>query len=115
VFPNDPQLRLGEAHATIALRHRESAQERLAAEARLLAAADPASHRIPKEGSVKTLIRPATAFFSVVLALSALLVVSAPPVPSSAARNMLVRTPSLLLDVTASQRQQLAVARRVVL
>ena len=76
---------------------------------------------------MKTLIRPATAFFSVVLALSALLVVSEPPVPSSAARTMLARTPSLPLDVSASQKrmlavnragetgQQLAVSRRVVL
>ena len=124
MFPNDPQLRLGEAQATIALRHRESAQERLAAEARLLAAADPST---PKETSVKKIIRPATAVFSVVLALSALLVLSTPPAPSSAARHMLARTPSLLLDVSASQRrmlavdsaghtgQQLAVARRVAL
>jgi hypothetical protein len=110
----------------MALRHHESAQERLAAEARLLAAADPASRRSPKERLVKTLIRPATAVFSVVLALSALLVLSTPPPPSSAARHMLARPPSLLLDISASQKrmlaadrsgdtgQQLAVGRRVV-
>ena len=109
MLPNDPQLRLREAQATMALRHHESSQERLAAEARLAAAADPASHRHSKETVMKTFIRPATVFFTVVIALTALLGTAAPSVPSALGGNMLATSPRMLLDVTSSTKRMLAI------
>jgi hypothetical protein len=109
MLPNDPQLRLSEAHTTMALRHHESSQERLAAEARLVAAADPASHRRSKETAMKSLIRPATVMFTVVIALSALLGAVGPSVPATAGRNMLATSPRALFVVTSSSERMLAI------
>ena len=109
MLPNDPQLRLSEAQATMALRHHESSQERLAKEARLVAAGDPASRPHSKETAVKTFIRPTTVLFTVVIALSALLVGVAPSAPTSAGRNMLATSPRVLLDLTSSAKRLLAI------
>ena len=109
MLPNDPHLRLGEAHATMALRQHESSQERLAKEGRFVAAADPDSHRRSKESAMKTLVRPATFFFTVVIALTALLGTAVQLAPTTAARHMLASSPRTLLDVTSSTKRMLAI------
>jgi hypothetical protein len=109
MLPNDPQLRLSEAQATMAVRHHESSQERLAAEARLVAAAYPASGRHSKEKSMKTFIRPATVLFSVVIALSALLAAVAPSLPTTAGRHVIATSPRVLLEATSSTKRMLAI------
>ena len=76
MLPNDPQLRLHEAQATMAMRQHESSQERLAAEARLVAAADPASRSAFEGDSHEDLHSCLTTVIfclRVVIALSALL------------------------------------------
>src|SRR4029079_13399161 len=109
MLPNDPQLRLSEAHTTMALRHHESSQERLASEARLLSRADREAHRHSKGSAMKTIVRPATFLFTVVVALTALLGASAQVAPTTAGSNVLAVSPRTLLDVASSTKRMLAI------
>jgi hypothetical protein len=114
MLPNDSQLRLSEAHTTMALRHHESAQERLALEARSAAAGDPASHPSSRETAMNTLIRPATILLTVVIAISALFAAIAPPAPATAGRQMLATSPRMVgVESTTDLDQLLASSRRV--
>lgn len=105
MLPNDPMLALREANATMAHRHHEASQERLGAHARLVTKPDPA-----KASVVRSVIRPATLFVTVVLALTALIGASSASVPNVAAKRMLATSSSKLLDDTASRRRLLAIA-----
>lgn len=58
---------------------------------------------------MKSFIRPATAFVTVVLALSALVGAASASAPAVAARHQLAGSPSTLLDATSSRRHLLAV------
>ena len=58
---------------------------------------------------MKTLIRPTTVLFTVVLALSALLGAVAPSGPTSAGRHLLATSPRLLLNITSSNQRMLAI------
>ena len=58
---------------------------------------------------MKTIVRPATIFFTVVIALTALLGASAQAVSTTAGRHMVATAPRTLLDVTSSTKRMLAI------
>jgi hypothetical protein len=58
---------------------------------------------------MKRFTRPATAFVTVVLAVTALVATSSAAMPNVASRNMLARSPSSLTDTTAGLRRLLAI------
>ena len=58
---------------------------------------------------MKNFTRPATTFVTVILAVTALVGTSSAAVPNVAARNMLARSPSSLLDATTGLRWLLAI------
>ena len=102
MFPNDPMLRLHETHITMAERHHEASQERLASEARLVAKPDSvrtdsaSSSVFPKHIQFLSLARSRRSIFfvTIVLALSALLGASSSSVPNIAGARLLAASPN---------------------
>ena len=112
MLPNDPMLALRAAQDTMAHRQYESSQERLAASARLAAKAHGAStDRLPKGFAVKSVVRPATAFVTLLLALSALIAASSASASDIASKRVVARSSNVVLDVTASRKRLLAMDR----
>jgi thioredoxin-like negative regulator of GroEL len=91
MLPNDPMLALRSAQDTMAQRHYEAAQERLAA-------------HLPRP---KRSIRPGTLFVTIVVALTAVFGAMSTPVPTTAAGRRLATSPSTSIDQAASRMRVL--------
>jgi hypothetical protein len=92
MLPNDPMLALRSAQDTMAQRHYESAQQRLAAPG----------------PSLKRSTRPATLFVTIVIAVSALFGATSAPVPTTAARRMLATSPTTSIHQATGLGNQVA-------